>query len=332
MIEPNSLNEILSSYKIKALCIGSDQTDNYTFYDLKLLPGGKVRDILKYSEELSLGIKSFSKPTVKVLTAEGVVRVGFAKNHNSRLELFNILPKNNNNLNCVLGKTVEGNLMKMDLAQNPHMLIAGTTGSGKSVLLHNIIANLLNNNSSKLVLMDPKNIEFSCYSNNMNNVYVKHLFDECLTTIKYLSDLMDYRYKLMTKGVNQTRMPYIVLIIDEFADLIMQDENKELYYHLCRLAQMGRAAKMHIILATQRPTVDVINGTIKANFPARISCKVSSATDSRVILDCKGAENLSGKGDALLKDDSRPLERFQVAFTSSSQVYERFKTNSKTFN
>ena len=330
MASETTFNEILRSYKIKARCVSSNDTNSYMSFDVALEAGGKVRDLTKYADEISLRLKSYTKPTVKVLHNEGVVRVGFAKKRIGRLELFNLLTKKNDGLNCILGETIDGSIMKMDLSLNPHMIISGTTGSGKSVLLHNIIANLLNNNSSKIVLLDPKNIEFDIYT-NVPNIYVKHSYLDCLTMISYLSKLMDHRYSLIARNVDVSRMPYITIIIDEFADLIMQDEDKQFYYHLCRLAQKCRAAKMHIILATQRPAVDVINGTIKANFPARIACRTSSVTDSRVILDCKGAENLLGKGDALLKDNTRNLERFQAAFTTPEEVYGRFNKNTKKY-
>lgn len=325
MVDKAKFNDILKSYKIKASCINTHNTRSYISYDLVLMPGGKVRDIIRYSDELSLSIRSFTKPTVKVLRKSGVVRVGFAKERDGRLNLFDIAKKSSG-LNCTLGEAIDGKLIKMDLTQNPHMIVSGTTGSGKSVLLHNIIYNVLSNcNNTNIVLMDPKNIEFEDYKNKINNVFVRNSFIDCLETLRYLVDVMEYRYNLLSRGVKSKHLPHIVVIIDEFADLIMQDnEDREFYKYLCRLAQKSRAAKINIILATQRPTVDIINGTIKANFPARIACRTSSAVDSRVVLDSKGAENLLGKGDALLKDNTRNLERFQAAYIDSHEICKRF--------
>lgn len=323
-----TFNEILSSYKIKATCIDYHQNEHYMFFDVELRSGGKVKDIIRFSDEIALKLKSNSKPIVEALHSKGVVRVGFVKRNNKYLNISDVLEnKINNGLVCDIGLSISGQLISIDLAKNPHMIIAGTTGSGKSVLLHNIIYNLLNNNSTKLILMDPKNIEFSKYFDLNKNLYVMHSYEKCFDTIKYLYNVMEDRYKKMASGYNEGKIPYITCIIDEFADLIMQDSNNEFYYYLCRLAQKCRAAKIHLVIATQRPTVDIVNGTIKANFPARIACKVSSVQDSRVILDSKGAETLNGKGDALIKDNYRNLERFKVAYVNSDDVINKFKKN-----
>jgi S-DNA-T family DNA segregation ATPase FtsK/SpoIIIE len=129
---------------------------------------------------------------------------------------------------------------------------------------------------------------------------------------------------MIRNGCLASRLPYLVLIIDEFADLIMQDIGDEFYTKLCRLAQKCRAARISIVLSTQRPSVNIINGSIKANFPARISCRVASQIDSKVIIDAGGAENLLGKGDALIKDNFRYLERFQIAYTTANEVCKYF--------
>ena len=135
---------------------------------------------------------------------------------------------------------------------------------------------------------------------------------------------MERRYELLRSGLDAVNLPNVVLIVDEFADLIIQDKDNQFYTKLCKLAQKCRAAKINIILATQRPSVDIINGTIKANFAARIACRVASHVDSKVILDASGAENLIGNGDALLRDGTRYLERFQVAYTDAHEVCNIF--------
>jgi S-DNA-T family DNA segregation ATPase FtsK/SpoIIIE len=217
----------------------------------------------------------------------------------------------------------------MDLAQNPHMIIAGTTGSGKSALLHNIIANMLNYNDCIMYLVDPKNIEFHEYEERMaRNVNVSYTYDETMFVLDSLISTMDERYRLMASGQKATDFPYILLVVDEFADLIMQDRDNQFYTKLCRLAQKCRAARISIILATQRPSVNIINGSIKANFPARIACKVASQADSKVVMDGTGAEHLLGKGDALLRDNFRQLERFQVAYTTATEVCNYFGSQS----
>src|ERR1700686_1328439 len=157
-------DSILSSFGIKAICVNYQQIDNYFFYDLKLKPHAKVNDIKKYSDEISLALKTPCKPSFKVLHQEGIVRLEFAGPRKKALNLFDYFTNSNipkGEINCLLGQTVDGEKVWMDLAQNPHMLISGTTGSGKSVLLHNIVANLFNYNDVDLFLVDPKRIEFS---------------------------------------------------------------------------------------------------------------------------------------------------------------------------
>src|SRR5574338_244618 len=323
----NDFNNILMSFNIKAICVNHQKLDNYFYYDLKLNPNARVKDIQKYSDEISLALKTTGKPSVKVLHEAGVVRLEFATPRNNALKLFDFfvnkdIPKGE--INCLLGEMVNGDKMWMDLAQNPHMIISGTTGSGKSTLLHNIIANLINYNNVDLFLIDPKQIEFAEYKQKMKQITVKSSYEDALTILKGAFDVMEFRYDLIRNGGDRTALKPMVIIIDEFADLIMQDKGDEFYNILCRLAQKCRAARIHLILSTQRPSVNIISGTIKANFPARIACRVASHVDSKVILDASGAENLLGRGDALVRDNLRFMERFQVAYTDASEVCAMF--------
>lgn len=319
-------NAILKAFNIKASCVHYQNVDNYFYYDLKLNPNARIKDIQKYSDEISLALKTPCKPSLKVLHSEGVVRLEFTGIRTSDLYLFSYFTNinvPNGEIICLLGQMVDGRKMWMDLAQNPHMIVSGTTGSGKSTLLHNIIANLFNYNDVNLYLIDPKQIEFGLYeSKTKANVY--YTYDDAMTLINSTLEVMEFRYEMIRSGQSSQTLKPIVIIIDEFADLIMQDKNDQFYLALCRLAQKCRAAKIHIILATQRPSVNIINGTIKANFPARIACRVASHVDSKVILDTSGAENLLGKGDSLIKDNFRSLERFQVAYTNAKEVCSYF--------
>lgn len=297
------------------------QVDNYVYYDLKLQPRGKVKEIQRYSDEISLALKK-SKPSVKVLHEQGVVRVEFASPREKPLQLFDLFTNDHvpkGGLVCLLGQTVEGKKVWTDLLDNPHCLIAGTTGSGKSTLLHNIIANVFNYNDADLYLVDPKRIEFSQYE-GIRNTQVHHTYEEVVDFLGNMIDIMEDRYNKLRAGWSAQDLKPILIVIDEFADLAMQDKGDLFMDRLCRLAQKCRAARISIILATQRPSVNVVNGAIKANFPARIACKVASHVDSKVILDTVGAENLLGKGDALLCDNSRNMERFQVAYTNATEV------------
>lgn len=325
-----NFNNILSAFKINANCIDHQAVGNYYYYDLRLQPNAKVRDIQKYSDEFSLALKMSNKPNIRVIHDQGVVRLEFATSRTERLNLFQYFTEEDipdGDLVCLLGQTTTGQKLWMDLAQNPHMIVAGTTGSGKSVLLHNVIANILNYNDAKIILIDPKNIEFSEYDKrNIPNVQVGYTYNEAMMYLESLIGTMESRYKLLRGGYKASDLPSVVFIIDEFADLIMQDKDSQFYLNLCRLAQKSRAAKINIILATQRPSVNIVNGAIKANFPARIACRVASHIDSKVILDSSGAENLLGKGDAMVKDNFHNLERFQIAYTTSSEVCEFFGT------
>lgn len=321
------INKILSSFNIRANCLCANQSDNYTFFDLRLYPNTRVKDIQKYSDELSLALRAPCKPSFKVIHEQGIVRMEFATPHTKMLKLFDYFRNDdvpNGDLICLLGQTVDGKKIWMDLLQNPHMLVAGTTGSGKSTLLHNIIANTYNYNDADLYLIDPKKIEFSLYE-TLDRVQTYYTYDDALAFISNMLEIMEDRYSKIRSGWDVKSLKPILIIIDEFADLIMQDKGDIFFTMLCRLAQKSRAARISIILSTQRPSVNIINGSIKANFPARIACKVVSHVDSKVVLDASGAENLLGKGDALLRDNFRNMERFQVAYTDAAEVCNYFR-------
>jgi DNA segregation ATPase FtsK/SpoIIIE, S-DNA-T family len=321
-------NQILSDFKIKANCLDAQQIDNYIYYDLKLHPNTKVRQIQRYSDEISLALHTPCKPSVKIMHELGLVRLEFISPSDTPLKLLDFLSKDDvpeGGLISCLGQTVDGKKVWMDLAQNPHMIVAGTTGSGKSTLLHNIIGNMLYYSKPIIYLMDPKNIEFHGYDRMINkDINVSYTYDESIFVLDSLLATMEERYRLIRGGQLASNFPYVLLMIDEFADLIMQDVGDQFFTKLCRLAQKCRAARISIIIATQRPSVNVISGIIKANFPARIACKVASHVDSKVILDVSGAENLLGRGDAMLRDNFRHLERFQVAYTDANELFNYF--------
>lgn len=317
---------ILHSFGIKARCVAHKVVDNYFYYDLKLLPNAKVNDIKRCSDEISLALKSPCKPGIKVLHQEGLVRLEFAAPRTTPLNLFDLftnqkVPKGE--VNILLGQDMSGKRVWMDLAQNPHMLIAGTTGSGKSTLLHTIIANLFNYNDVIVKLIDPKRIEFAEYDAKCD-LHVAYTYTEAFALLEQLQDLMEYRYELIRSGQSNVTLKPVVVMVDEFADLIMQDKDNMFHDIICRLAQKCRAAHIYIILATQRPSVNIVSGSIKANFPARIACRLPSNVDSKVILDASGAANLLGKGDALLRDNFRHMERFQIAYTTPQEVCQYF--------
>jgi DNA segregation ATPase FtsK/SpoIIIE, S-DNA-T family len=245
--------------------------------------------------------------------------------------------KSTSKLTLSLGKDIAGRAMVADLAEMPHLLIAGTTGSGKTVCVNSIIMSMLFNASPRevrFVMVDPKMVEMSQY-NDIPHLLCPTVTDskKAVNALNWVVAEMDARYKKLSgagvrniKGYNAKVdeadwMPYIVVIIDELADL-MQVSGKAVEGSICRLAQLSRAVGIHLILATQRPSVNVITGVIKANFPARISFKVASKIDSRTVLDMNGAESLLGKGDMLFMQpgDAKPT-RGQGNFVRDEEIH-----------
>ena len=241
-------------------------------------------------------------------------------------------------LRIALGQDVAGRPLAADLGQMPHLLIAGATGSGKSVCINSIITSLLLHNTPedlRLIMVDPKMVELTTF-NGIPHLLVPVVVDleRVVITLKWVTGEMERRYKLFSKvgarnveAYNQTRasqdeekLPYIVVLIDELADLMMVSAD-EVERYICRIAQLARATGIHLVIATQRPSVDVVTGLIKANFPARISFSVTSQVDSRVVVDTGGAEKLLGRGDMLyMASDSSKLVRMQGCFVSDAEI------------
>jgi S-DNA-T family DNA segregation ATPase FtsK/SpoIIIE len=327
MEQINNFNAILNSFKIKASCVNFKKINNCSIYDLKLEPQTKIKNLEKYAQEFSLALKEKTIPKFNVILDEGIVRMEFLSSSSDSINLFKLMENSESpsdqQIPILLGLDSYGNKVWMNLANNPHLLIAGCTGSGKSVALHNIIANLLSIKNINLFLIDPKNIEFSEYE-NMKNVHVCYTYSSAVTVLQKLESIMQSRFELIKiMKTNQCLQP-IVVVIDEYADLSLQDMDNSLYLSLCKLAQKCRAAKIHFILATQRPSAKLIDGNIKANFPARLSCKVSSKIDSKIILDSPGAEELSGRGEAIINNYDHHYRKIKIAYTSSKEVKEKF--------
>ncbi len=238
-------------------------------------------------------------------------------------------------VDIVIGLDTKGNPIIKDLSILPHIFICGTTGSGKSSLMHSYITNILWNYSSSdvnIVLIDPKQVEYYLYEHTPHlYMPIARFIDQICHTIESLIILMNKRYEILSeykvRNIKEFRelhndkknmMPYIVVFIDEYADIIYQ--KKEIEFSIIRLAQMARACGIHLILATQRPSADIVNGNIKANIPVRIACRVSSELDSRIIIGSKGAENLLGKGDMLLLNELGELERLHGLYLSLTDI------------
>jgi S-DNA-T family DNA segregation ATPase FtsK/SpoIIIE len=312
-----------------------------TMFEFEPAPGVKVSRIVGLSDDLALAMKAASVRIVAPLPGKAAVGIEVPNNTRETVLFRQILQapeflSHKSRLRIPLGKDIFGTPVVASIEKMPHLLVAGATGSGKSVAINAVIMSLLYNakpNEVKLVLVDPKMLELSVYEG------IPHLLTPVVTqpkraaeTLRALVAEMERRYReLAAKGSKNIesynkaapeaeRMPYIVVIIDELADLMMTVQ-REVEDSIMRLAQMARAAGIHLIVATQRPSVDVITGLIKANLPARISFQVSSKTDSRTILDMNGAENLLGMGDMLyLPPGTAHVMRVHGCFVSEAEI------------
>lgn len=329
------MQNTLSQLKIKAEVVEIENTGFVSRYFLQLSPGAKVSKLESCAKEIGLSMRAQSTPIIRLLTDKGLVCVEVLNKKQDLVDFSDLVPtlqRSQEDLPCIFGRTQEGSDLIIDITKTPHLLVAGTTGSGKSVLLHSIIlSNLLSNKNVKLALIDPKTVEFSCYKYNKKLAYpIASSIEEANDCIKELIAEMDKRFRKMAwrsatniKEYNTrkfvSQMPYIVAVIDELSDLMMTGK-KQFQTNITRLAQKSRACGIHVIAATQHPSANIITGPIKANFPTRVSCRVTSSVNSRVVLDKCGAEKLLGKGDALLDSPIYDMARFQVAYADSQII------------
>ena len=308
-----------------------------TLNEFEPAAGVKVSKIINLSDDIA---RNTSSESARIATIPGSNTVGIELPNNSRENVYlseilndSDFKKKDIKLPIALGKNISGKPIIGDLASMPHLLIAGTTGSGKSVCINTIILSLLYRHTPekcKFILIDPKMLELSTYEG------IPHLLCPVITEAKKAASVlgwvvkeMESRYRLMTKegvrnidGYNSKHklpMPYIVVVVDEMSDLMLV-AGKEIENYIQKLSQMARAAGIHIIMATQRPSVDVITGTIKANFPTRISFQVTSKIDSRTILGEQGAEQLLGKGDMLYMSSANRIVRIHAPFVSDNEI------------
>ena len=308
-----------------------------TLNEFEPAAGIKVSKIINLSEDIA---RNTSSESARISTIPGRNTIGIELPNSSRENVYlseiishSDFSKKDTKLPIALGKNISGVPITGDLSSMPHLLIAGTTGSGKSICINTIILSLLYRHTPdrcKFILIDPKMLELSTYED------IPHLLCPVITEAKKAASVlgwvvkeMESRYRLMTKegvrnidGYNTKHklpMPYIVVIVDEMSDLMLV-AGKEIENYIQKLSQMARAAGIHIIMATQRPSVDVITGTIKANFPTRISFQVTSKIDSRTILGEQGAEQLLGKGDMLYMSSANRMVRIHAPFVSEDEI------------
>ncbi len=335
--DPSFLEKILLDFGVNGSIKKISHGPVVTLNEFEPAAGVKVSKIINLSDDIA---RNTSSESARIATIPGSNTVGIELPNNSRENVYLSEILNNSDfkkrdikLPIALGKSISGKPIVGDLSSMPHLLIAGTTGSGKSVCINTIILSLLYRHTPekcKFILIDPKMLELSTYEG------IPHLLCPVITEAKKAASVlgwvvkeMESRYKLMTKegvrnidGYNAKHklpMPYIVVMVDEMSDLMLV-AGKEIENYIQKLSQMARAAGIHIIMATQRPSVDVITGTIKANFPTRISFQVTSKIDSRTILGEQGAEQLLGKGDMLYMSSANKIVRIHAPFVSDEEI------------
>jgi S-DNA-T family DNA segregation ATPase FtsK/SpoIIIE len=312
-----------------------------TQYTLKPAAGIKLSRISNLSNDLALALAAHPIRIEAPIPGRSLVGVEVPNRKTAIVRLREVMESEEfsnikSPLRLPLGRDVAGVPMGTDLLRMPHLLIAGATGAGKSVFLNDLLVSLLYQNSPadlRLILVDPKRVEFTNY-NDIPHLLSPVIVDphKTINSLKWLVAEMERRYRIMAdakvreivgfnrQATEESKMPYIVLVIDELADL-MAVSAREVEAYICRLAQMSRAVGIHLVLATQRPSVDVITGLIKANFPSRIAFAVTSGTDSRTILDTVGADKLLGNGDMLfMPSDAAKPKRIQACFVGDKEI------------
>ncbi len=346
---------VLRSFGVEISSIKATIGPTITLYEITPAEGTRISKIRNLEDDIALNLAAEGIRIIAPIPGKGTIGIEVPNKKKCIVSMESILnsktyQETTMELPCALGKTITNEVYMVDLAKAPHMLVAGATGMGKSVGLNAIITSLLykkHPSELKIVMVDPKKVEFSIYSPIENHFLAKLEEEEepiitdvqkVVKTLNSLCALMDSRYDLLKKAkvrnikeynekfkkreLNPENghefMPYIVVIIDEFGDLIMT-AGKEIELPICRIAQLARAVGIHMIIATQRPTTSIITGTIKANFPARIAFRVAAMMDSRIILDRPGANQLIGRGDMLYLQGADPV-RVQCAFVDTPEV------------
>lgn len=336
------INRTLAEFNIDGSVVNYTKGPSVTRYEVELAPGVSVKKVTQIQDNLKLALAAMSLHIEAPIPGKAYVGIEVPNKVVEMVNFGNICHsdefKNSSKLSFGLGVDLNGKTIVTPINKMPHGLIAGTTGSGKSVCSHSLIISLLLKNKPdelKLLLVDPKSVEYVFYQ-ELPHLVTPIISDPKLASqaLKWACDEMDNRYKLFAQlkvrniedynqkleveGYSEPKMPYILILIDELADL-MQTASADVEQSIQRITQKARAAGMHLIVATQRPTTDVVKGTIKANIPTRIAFRVSSPTDSMTILDYGGAEQLLGRGDMFFKNDFGTT-RIQGAFIKDDEI------------
>ena len=352
----NRIVDVLRNFGVEISSIKATVGPTITLYEITPAPGVRISRIRNLEDDIALSLSALGIRIIAPIPGKGTIGIEVPNAKPSIVSMESILnskkfQETTMDLPCAVGKTITNEVFMFDLAKVPHLLVAGATGQGKSVGLNAIITSLLYKKHPaelKIVLVDPKKVEFSVYSSIEKHFLAKIPDDEAepiitdvtkvVRTLNSLCKEMDTRYdllkiaqarnikeynkKFIDRQLNPEKghrfMPYIVVVIDEFGDLIMT-AGKEVELPIARIAQLARAVGIHMIIATQRPTTNIITGTIKANFPGRVAFRVGAMIDSRTILDRPGAQQLIGRGDMLYLNGGEPV-RVQCAFVDTPEV------------
>lgn len=313
-----SLQEVFHQLNLPAKVTNVTHNEFCTFYDVQLSNSLPYEKFLSQSKEIEFRLKS--ETPISFSQIPGAIRIQIFNKEPEKIYLEKIW-KNNlpGFLPIILGQDYFGNLVFTDISEHPHTLIAGTTGSGKSVANHNFIINCILREDVDLYLSDPKQIEFSIYQNHDAIKYLATSYKGTISMLDKLLIVMKARIDLLKKYQKNSikEIPFIkkiVVVIDEISDLMLQDKSGNFKKMLLELAQKCRAVGIYLIISTQRPSAKIISGDIKANFLARIACKVASKIDSKIILDQSGAEDLLGKGDAIISNYELDQKRFKFCY------------------
>ena len=352
----NRIVDVLRNFGVEISSIKATVGPTITLYEITPAPGVRISKIRNLEDDIALSLSALGIRIIAPIPGKGTIGIEVPNAKPATVSMRSILDskkfqESTMELPCAVGKTITNEVFMFDLAKAPHLLVAGATGQGKSVGLNAIITSLLYKKHPaelKIVLVDPKKVEFSVYASIENHFLAKIPDDDAepiitdvtkvIHTLNSLCKEMDTRYdllkmaqarnikeynkKFIDRQLNPVHghkyMPYIVVVIDEFGDLIMT-AGKEVELPIARIAQLARAVGIHMIIATQRPTTNIITGTIKANFPSRIAFRVGAMIDSRTILDRPGAQQLVGRGDMLYLNGGEPV-RVQCAFVDTPEV------------
>ena len=349
------LQNTLTSFNIPGEVTGYTSGPRVTRFEITLAPGVSVKKVERIADDIAMNLAATSVRVLAPIPGRPVVGVEVPNIRSETVFIRSVMESEawqngKADIPIVIGEDIAGKPVVLDLAKAPHLLVSGATGTGKNVCINSLIMGLLFKfapDELKFILIDPKIVEFEGYR-ELPHLLAPIINDtsKAVSALRWVADEVDRRYRVLAKAHTKKlaefnrrppdpepvydadsveippKMPYLVVVIDELADLMMTEAKKDVETNITRIAQKGRAAGIHLVISTQRPSANVITGVIKANLPTRICFQVRAAADSRVVLDRRGAEELLGMGDMLLHNFDMTIERVQGAFVSDENIRE----------